>query len=148
MSDAQPFDIDALLDGTLDDLADTPEFKPFVPGSYKVMFGLEADKKKPKSVYYGKMKMVEVLELADPSNSPPVKDDETSTRLDLENEFGQGNMKKILGAMIAKFGKGPTNREWIDKLMHEQVECTVITDLRPNKDKTVFYTNLVEIMVN
>lgn len=144
----QPFDIDALLDGQLDDLADTPEFKPFVPGSYKIMFGLSQDNKKTKGIYFGKMKMVEVLELADPSNPPPVKDDETSTRFDMSNEFGQGNMKKVLSAMIAKFGKGPTNREWIDKLMVEDVECTVITDLRPNKDKTVFYTNLVEIMVN
>ena len=34
-------DIDNLLDGTLDDLADAPEFKPFPLGAHKIVMKWE-----------------------------------------------------------------------------------------------------------
>lgn len=139
-----PFDIDAILDGTLDDLADIPEFKPYPPGSYLLDFSLEADKK-VKSVFYGRMKVKGVKELADTSMTPPEVGAETGTRFDLANEFGQGNLKKVFIAMTDKFGK-KMNREYIEMLKNP-VEVIAITDQRPNKDKTVWYTNLVEIML-
>lgn len=141
-----PFDLDAILDGTLDDLADIPEFAVYAPGSYILDFNLEQDKdKKKQSVYYGRMTVVEVKELADPTKTPPAVGAQTGVRMDLTNEFGQGNMKKILSAAAAKFGK-KSNRELIEELK-TSVRVLAITDLRANKDKTVDYTNLVEIML-
>lgn len=140
----EAFDLDAILDGTLDNLADIPEFAAYPPGSYLIDFSLEQDKNK-KAVFYGRMKVREVKELADPALTPPTVGAETGTRFDLTNEFGQGNMKKVLSAAAAKFGK-KSNRELIEDLKNP-VEALVITDQRPNRDKTVFYTNIVEIMI-
>ena len=91
------------------------------------------------------MKVIETKELADTSNTPPKPEAETSTRFDLANDFGQGNMKKVLSAASAKFGK-KSNRELIEELKNP-VQCIAITDQRSDKTKTVFYTNLVEIML-
>ena len=45
MNTQTEFNLDSLLDGTLDDLADLPEFRPFVPGTYRVNFNFKADDK-------------------------------------------------------------------------------------------------------
>lgn len=139
------FNLDALLDGTLDDLADLPEFKPFPVGSYELSLMIEPDKK-IKNVYFTKLKIRSVVELADANAVPPEKGAESNVRSDLSNEYGQGEFKKVLAALAAKFG-GKTNRELIELASKEWIDCMAITKQNVNKNNGAVYTQIVELAV-
>lgn len=138
------FNLDALLDGTLDDLADLPEFKPFPVGSYRLGIKLEQDKEK-KTVYFSKLKVLEVMELANSTDTPPEIGAESNVRYDLGNEYGQGDFKKLLSAMAANFG-AKTNRELIE-IGKEGFEALAITKQNVNKKNGQVYTQIVEVQV-
>lgn len=150
MTTETPFDINALLDGTLDALADTPEFKPFPAGTHSITVSLvdkATDKKKwvnGHPAYELKMTLDETLELADSSSETLAKGAKTSVLYMLDNEMGQGQFKKFMSALVAKFG-AKTNRELIAEA--NNLACTVVTKQRANKDKTQMYTDIVEILV-
>lgn len=139
------FNVDSLLDGTLDDLADLPEFKPFPPGGHRVIVSLEQKKIGTHPAYEVKMKAIETLELSNPSEDQPlVAGAETSVAYMLDNQYGQGSFKKLLAAAAQKFGP-KSNRDLINDL--QNAECVVITKVRTNKEKTQFYTDIVELQV-
>lgn len=138
------FDINSLLDGTLDDLADMPEFKPFPAGTHRVIFNLEYKVVNKHPSYEAKMKAEETIELANVEDVPLVKGAETSVLYMLDNEIGQGQFKRILVSLSAKFGQ-MSNRELIAEA--KNLEVLVVTKTRPNKDKTVVYTEIVELQV-
>ncbi len=54
MNENTSIDLDSLLDGTLDDLADLPESVPFHAGGHKISLSLEAKIKH-------KMKMLQII---------------------------------------------------------------------------------------
>ena len=143
------FNVDAILDGTLDDLADLPEFKPYPAGSYIVGLSIK-DKTAVKDRINGhpgfefKLKMQEVLELNDKEATPPAVGDETSILYLLDNEIGQGNFKNIMKASAEHFG-AKSNRELLADLQGATV--MVITKQRANKDKTKMYDDIVEMKV-
>ncbi len=143
------FDIDALLDGTLDDLADMPEFKPFPVGTHAVVLTI-VDKTAPKDRvnnhpgFEVKMKAVETLELANPDDTPLVAGAETSVLYLLDNPIGQGSFKKLLASAAEHFGT-KSNRELIADLQGATV--AVVTRQRQNKEKTQTYTDIVEMKV-
>ena len=137
------FNLDALLDGTLDDLADLPEFRPFVPGTYRINFNFKADDK-DKAVYYGQLKILEVLEQVDPNEKPMEIGAETNVRFDLKNEYGQGGFKKIMLIAADKFGK-KSNRELLEDM--KNVECLVVTKQNLNKKNGQVYTDIVELQI-
>lgn len=143
------FDIDSLLDGTLDDLADMPEFKPFPVGTHAVVLTIVDKTAKDKRVnghpgFEVKMKAIETLELAKPDDTPLVAGAETSVLYLLDNEIGQGSFKKLLATASEHFG-AKTNRELIADLQNATV--VVVTRQRQNKDKTQTYTDIVEMKV-
>jgi len=145
MSNAnQDFDVDALLDGTLDDLADLPEFRPYIPGTHRVTYTIEKDKKL-KTVYYGKMKLLETMEQSNAEDKPLEVGAEAAIRYDLTNDYGQGAFKKVLSIAAEKFG-AKANRELIDDM--KNVECLVVTKLVESK-KTAgqFFTDIVEMQI-
>lgn len=145
MTDAtKDFDLDALLDGTLDDLADLPEFRPFPIGSYRLQVKLERDAEK-KTVYFAKLKVLEVIELANSTETPPETGAESNVRMDVSNEYGQGDLKKVLSAMAANFG-AKTNRELLE-IGKEGFEALAITKQNKNKTSGAVYTQIVEIQV-
>lgn len=143
------FDIDAMLDGTLDDLADLPEFKPFPVGTHAVVLTI-VDKTAPKDRvnnhpgFEVKMKAVETLELANPDDTPLVAGAETSVLYLLDNPIGQGSFKKLLASAAEHFG-AKSNRELIADLQGATV--AVVTRQRQNKEKTQTYTDIVEMKV-
>ena len=143
------FDIDALLDGTLDDLADMPEFKPFPVGTHAVVLTI-VDKTAPKDRvnnhpgFEVKMKAVETLELANPDDTPLVAGAETSVLYLLDNPIGQGSFKKLLASAAEHFG-AKSNRELIADLQGATV--AVVTRQRQNREKTQTYTDIVEMKV-
>ena len=143
------FDVNAILDGTLDDLADLPEFKPFAPGSYIVSLSIK-DKTAQKDRINGhpgfefKLKVQEVLELNDKEGVPPAIGDETSILYLLDNDIGQGNFKNLMKVTAEHFG-AKSNRELLADLQGATV--MVITKQRANKDKTKMYDDIVEMKV-
>ena len=143
------FDIDAMLDGTLDDLADLPEFKPFPVGTHAVVLTI-VDKTAPKDRvnnhpgFEVKMKAVETLELANSDDTPLVAGAETSVLYLLDNPIGQGSFKKLLASAAEHFG-AKSNRELIADLQGATV--VVVTRTRQNKEKTQTYTDIVEMKV-
>lgn len=142
-------DIDSLLDGTLDDLADMPSFKPFAAGMHKVLLKMEIKKiGEHRAVEVG-MKMIETLEQSDTAAEPTAPGDETSVLMFLTHssiqavELGQGQFKEIMKAAAEKFGP-KSNRELIADCNGS--EAVVVTGLRDDKKKGKTYTSLNSLM--
>lgn len=141
------FDIDALLDGTLDDLADFPEFKPYPAGTHKILGTFVMKEINKKKGYELKMAAVETIELSNPSDEPLSKGAETSVFYDLSNEYAQAAFKKLLAALAPSFPDAKSNRALIEEV--KNLELLVVTTLRSGKgdSKDKQYTNVVEIAV-
>jgi len=137
--------IDDLLDATLDELEDLPEFKPFPAGVHRVLVSFALKEINKATTPELTLKGIETLELADPSAEPLKEGDSTSIIFKLDNEYGQGKFKKIAAPIAAVLGT-TTNRETIEGC--KDMECIIITSLRPDKnDKDKFYTNVKELNV-
>jgi len=141
---ADNFNIDSLLDGTLDDLADAPEFKPFPAGTHKAIVTIIQKKIGTHPAFEVSLKAIETLELANSEDTPLAKDATTSVAYMMDNELGQGNFKKILTSLAGHFG-AKSNRELIADA--QNLEVLVVTKQRMNKDKTQSYTDIVELAV-
>lgn len=140
----QPFDLDALLDGTLDDLKDAPEFRPFPSGTYRFNIWIEQDKKE-KQIYYSKIKNLETIELNDTSEIPVEVGAETGVRYDLSNDFAQGSFKKVLAVLATHFG-AKTNRELIENAK-TPTEVIGVIKIVSNKKNGKIYNDIVELQV-
>ena len=128
-------DIDALLDGTLDDLADLPAFKVFPEGAYTGTITMAAKKMGENNGVEMKFKCVTVEELADPASlDKPVEGDETSIGFMLNNEFGQGALKEVLKSLRSGLGipDSASNRE----VMEQAAGATVLAVFKVRADKT------------
>ena len=140
----QEFNIDSLLDGTLDDLADLPEFRPYPAGTYRLRFSVEADKKL-KQIYFAKLKVLETVELTDASETPVEAGAETSVRYDLSNQFGQGNFKKLMSSVAEHYGS-KSMRELLEEVRNP-VEAVAVVKQNVNKKDGKIYTDIVEIQI-
>ncbi len=138
----QDFDLDSLLDGTLDDLADVPGFETFNAGAHKVTINWKRVEKKP--AYSLNLTLIESPELANPNDTPQKPGTQTSVMFMLDNEYGQSAFRKVIAALAEHYGAG-SNREIIEK--SEGAECLVVTKKRSNKEKTAEYTDIVTVMV-
>lgn len=144
-------DIDALLDGTLDDLADMPEFKPFPIGTHKIKMRIEQKKIDGFSAFEVKLTAIETLELPAGSEESPVAAGDTTNVLYFMNhknpqvaEMGQGGFKELMAAASDKWGK-KTNRQLLEDI-NSSDECTVVTNKRGNKEKTKMYTGIEAVV--
>lgn len=154
------YDIDSLLDGTLDDLADVPEFKPFPVGAHRVTIVSwtqktmddKKDSSKKNVMMEMKLKAIETVETAAGSDEvcSPGQEENLSFFLVHHSspqamEIGQGSFKEIMKALAANFG-AKSNRELIADSTGAEVLIT--TSLR--KDKSTppkFYTRLDKLVV-
>lgn len=138
--------INDILDATLDDLEDLPEFKPFPAGAHRVLVTTTIKEINGKQAVELSMKHLETLELAEPTkDTPPKEGDESSVAFMLDNEFGRGKLKNALRPLTAALGTS-TNRETIEAA--KDVECLVVTSVRKDKqDPTRLYANINELQV-
>lgn len=132
-------DMDALLDGTLEDLADAPEWQEYPPGAHLVEItkierfkvGDDGTKQGMKFSFKGK----QTLEAADPEKVIS-EGQVTSISFFLvhpnENvvKQGQGQFKEIMAAAAAQYGAAK-NSELCEKLTGSEV--ILVTDLRAEK---------------
>jgi len=135
-------DIDALLDGTLDDLADAPEFKPFPPGLHHVTCTLVRKKVGKNDCFELGLKAIETKELASAEDTPLKAGDESSVLFNLTNEYGQGDFKKLMSAAAAQFGAKKIAELVADV---QNADALVLTKLQSNKEKTATYLKITEI---
>lgn len=142
-------ELDNLLDSTLDDLADLPEFKPFPPGAHRVTIQLESKEINKKPAVELKMKLLETMELSDASAEPLEPGAETNCLFILKNndgsanEISQGQLKNVLIALRDGLGVQGTNREIMEA--GNGTECLVVTKLRENKNTKQMNTQLVTL---
>lgn len=143
---ADDINIDDLLDATLDDLEDLPEFKPFPPGVHAALATLSIKEVNDKQAVELALKGQETLELSEPSKDTPIQaGHETSVLFKLNNEFGRGNMKKLLKPIGEALGLTVT-REIIEQC--KDMPVVVLTSYRKNKeDPTSPYMNVKELNV-
>jgi len=138
-------EINNLLDATLDDLEDLPEFKPFPPGAHQVTASLSLKEINKKQCVELEMKMIETLEVSDSNDAPAKAGDSCSTIFMLDNEYGRGNLKKVATPLGTALDTGIL-REIIEQA--KDIECVVITSLRTDKnDKDKKYIQVKELTV-
>ena len=139
------FNIDNILDGTLDDLADLPEFKPYPAGTHRAVISFEQKVVNKHPSFEVKLKGIETVELPAGSDAEPISAGMEGTVLYmLDNEMGQGKFKQLL-KMLAGDDASKTNRQIIEDA--NNAEVLVVTTLRPNKDKTKMYMDIDAIQM-
>ena len=134
--------LDSLLDASLDELADLPEFKVFPAGAYRCSFMWEKKDINDKAAVEFKFKLLEVLELGDATAEAPAAESETSVAFMLGNEYGIGNLKRVLLPLGETMGTGNL-RQIMENLKGAEVVAVMKT--RQNKEKTQTYQDIVSI---
>lgn len=133
-----------LLDANLDDLADLPEFGTYPPGAHKVTIKFEEKEVNNHPCIELQMVAIETEELANPGADQPLAPGaQGSVLYMLDNEFGQGNLKKTIKPLAAMLGVSSL-RAVIEGA--NGMEVTVVTKVRQNKDKTQSYTDVSKII--
>jgi len=129
-----PVDMDALLDGTLDDLADIPEFRPWPNGAHKAkivwdlaktidgVYKVEGQESSGLKRFIGLDAVaIETVELPAGSTDKPLEVGSKANWLfDLTTERGQGSFKAIMASLAEHYGaKSP--RELMTDSMNAEV---------------------------
>jgi hypothetical protein len=154
-------DMDDLLDATLDDLPDAPEFKPFPAGAhrcsiqwaFKEIGGL---KNCPEIT----LKMIETVEASDTEATPAKAGDTTSVAYMLKkkdkdnpgqfvtNEIAAGQFKEVLKSLSAGGFAGASGREIMEA--SNGAEVLVVTGTRADKrdqNNIKYYTDIKSLQV-
>lgn len=136
--------LDNLLDSTLDDLADLPEFVTAPSGAYRVTIELKGKDIAKNPAVELAMKVVETVELTNPEEDKPlIPGTEFSTAFMLNNEYGQGALKEVLKTLQAVAG-GNSSREVMENA--KGLECLVVMHQKLDKNGTM-RSNLKNLQV-
>ena len=128
--------IDSLLDATLDDLADIPEFKPFPIGAHSVKIAFDYKEVGGVAAVELALTAVATVELATPTDTPITAGDTTNVLFMLKkkdgsnNDLAQGQLKELLKPLAAHFG---TISPRATMAAANGAEVVVITDIREDK---------------
>lgn len=137
--------LDSLLDNSIDDLKDLPEFKCYPSGAHRVMFKWEEKEVNDVPYIIFNFKALETVELADAVADQPLEaGSESSVMFNLSNEFGQGKFKKAVAQLAKHYGTS-SPRETLEAV--QGAELTIVTKVRQNKDKTQSYTDLDSFII-
>jgi hypothetical protein len=136
----------SILDGTLDDIADLPQFLAFPTGAYIVHLpnGLEEKTIANHPALSMKVKCVEIKELANPGEATLVKvGDQGDIAFMLDNETGRGFAKIVLKAIGERI-KSKNNREII--AASKGINALLVCKKTIDKEKQREYMNLVQFV--
>jgi hypothetical protein len=139
-------DLDALLDVTLDDLEDLPEFKPFSAGAHTAILSLSRKTIADHPAIEASFKLMETLELSDTNEDNPSKPgDEATTAYFLDNEFGRGKFKKLCKPLAKALGVTKLS-EIVEQC--QGIEVAIVTNIRVDKnDTSKKYLNIMQLDV-
>ena len=84
-----PANLNALLEGNLDDLADLPEFKPYPIGVHRVTISLIPKVVNDKLAISADFKYLALVELANPTDNVPDVGAVANVLCQMDNEFGK-----------------------------------------------------------
>jgi hypothetical protein len=143
------FNMDSLLDGTLDDLADVPGFGNPPAGAHKFSINWDTKPKDKAGYIVLKLTGIETIELTDASDTPMVAGTICTKQFNMQNEYGQSDFRKIMASLATHYGAG-SNRELLEK--SEGAECLIITKLKAGKKKegsteVPMFLDIVELSV-
>lgn len=143
---SEVIDMSDLLDASIDDLADLPEFTTYPAGTHRVTFTWKAKKVNDTRAFEFKFSAIETLELADPATDQPLEAGaETTTMYQLDNEFAQGKFKPLVKALAEHHGVA-TIGEALE--LSQNMELVIVTKVRVDrKDKDKKYTDVVSFVV-
>jgi hypothetical protein len=150
--------MDALLDGTLDDLADIPEFRNYPIGVHKVKISWDTaktldgvykvkDKEETglKTFVQLSMEAIETIELPAGSTDTPLEVGAQAQLLyDLNNEFAQGKFKEIMKALASHYG-AKSNRELLAE--SNGAEVLIVVKHRTDKKSKKVYIDVDSMQV-
>jgi len=139
-------DLDDLLDSSIDDFEDLPDFEPYPVGTHRVYGTLSLKEVNDKVNVEFSMKAIETLELKDKVKDQPLAEGAPASVLfNFGSEWGRGAFKKVFAGTAEKLG-ATSNRQLIENF--QEVDCVVVTKLRTSKDdKDKKYTNVVELVI-
>lgn len=138
-------DMDSLLDTTLDDLEDLPEFKVFQPGGHKLSVTFSQKEINSNPVIDISCTLIETVELEDKQAEADPPGTISSTPCFLNNEFGRAQLKRLSKPFAEKFGYSSI-REVVEGV--QDVEVLAITAQRTDRlDSSKKYLNIVELTV-
>jgi hypothetical protein len=138
-------DLDTLLDSTLDDLEDLPQFAVFPAGASKCLATLSSKDVNKKPAIELSFKMVESIELVDPQATAPKEGDQSSSLFFLDNEFGRGKFKAIAG-YFADYVGSTRLRDIVEGV--KDVEVILVSAAKVDKhDDTKIYLEVKELQV-
>ena len=151
-------EMDALLDGTLDDLADIPEFKPFPGGAHTVTVSWTVKEIAGQMCPELTCTYVSAVELDNPEDVVPKagdtcsvaymfkRKDKTTGKM-VVNELGQGQFKEVIKSLGEHF-PGANPREIMEA--SKGAEVMVVTKIRldkRDKDNIKAYTDIKSLQV-
>lgn len=148
MSDFDQFD--SLLDASLDDLADLPEFKPFTPGVHEVTIEFKTKVINKHPAVELNMTMVKTIEQVDPAAPMSEPGATTSVAYMLDNDTGQGKLKEICADIGRHLGIDVQQKGALRQIIEKStgLVCKVVTNTRPDKeDKDKVYMNVKSLTV-
>ena len=127
---AEAFNLDSLLEGTLDDLANVPDFVQYPAGTHRVNISWEMPTKERPTTIGLKFVLIATEELNDANDVAPPVGSLSNISFKMDNEYGQSNYRKVIASLSSNFGPG-TNREIMEK--SEGAECMIVTTLKAGK---------------
>lgn len=140
--------LNALLDHSIADLADLKEFPIFPAGAYNLILNVEPAERNERPQIVFKLKLLEVLELSDPNSAEPTVGTAIEIPFNLDNEFGQGQLKKLSNKFAAHQGLLPTSSlgEVFDRI--QGGTFTFILTTRADKnDKEKLYQGIKDVIL-
>lgn len=99
--------LDQLLNTSISDLADLPEFKQPPAGAHRCYFNLSAKEVGGEPALVMNFKVIETLELEVETDKPLEAGDEFDITSTMTNEFGQGLVKSVAAKACAAQGVDP-----------------------------------------
>jgi hypothetical protein len=133
--------MDDLLDMNLDDLADMPEFLVPPAGAYlATIVGIVKKDINKHPAFEATFRITDVVELADPTDTPPAPGTETSTAFMMDNELGQGSFKEFIKPIAQQLNMSKVS-EVVEAAKGLQI--MLVTVVRHKKDdKSVKYLGI------
>jgi len=138
--------LDNLLDQTLDDIADLPEFKPYPAGAHHALVSFSTKEVNKHPCIEVSCKLIETKELSNPTeDTAPAPGATANILCMLDNEFGAGNFKALAAPIGEALGTGSL-REIVEQTT--DLECIIITSVKKDKnDPTIERMNIKSLML-
>lgn len=136
----------SLLDKNLSDIDDLPSFEVPAKGTYILLANATTKKVNKHPAMVIDLDVVSTVALANTGDTPPKEGDKFGVLFMLDNEFGMGNMKKVLAPFAAHFGTDNVKTLVKEKIQNCVISATVDHQI-DREDKTKIYARLKNIVV-